>query len=153
MCGISGSGKTMFSQSLERYGFLRVSADEMIWSEYGADFANMPFDQQRQVFAAIGNQVIDETIRLASAGNKVVVDTTMCKRTKRNEIMAACRKLGIAPVLVYLMSSYEVLHKRLAGRKGTGPNDQIIPDSQLRNFYNNFEAPGDDENAIIIEQK
>lgn len=153
MCGISGSGKTVFSQSLERYGFLRVSADEMIWSEYGADFANMLLEQQRQVFAATGDRVIEETIRLVAAGNKVVVDTTMCKRAKRDKIVTACRRLGITPTLVYLRSSYEVLHERLASRTGSGPNDQIIPDSQLRSFCNNFEAPGDDENAIIIDQK
>ena len=153
MCGISGSGKTVFSQSLERRGFIRVSADELLWAEYGAEFANMPVEQQRRAFMAIGTQVNDLTARLISEGKKVVVDSTMCKRFKRDEIRSVCRALDVEPVFVYLETPYQVLHDRLAGRQGTGPNDQIVPDCQLRNFCNNFEAPGADENVITIEQK
>jgi len=153
LCGISGSGKTVFSQTLESKGYVRVSSDEIIWDEYGDAFASLSFEEQRPVFAATSRKVLDETIRLLADGKKVVVDSTMCKRIKRDEIVAACRAVGVDPSIVYLRSSYQILHDRLATRRGTGPNDQIVPDKQLQGFYNNFEAPGDDENAIIIDQE
>lgn len=33
MCGIAGSGKSTFSQHLEKYGFVRLSIDEEVWSD------------------------------------------------------------------------------------------------------------------------
>jgi broad-specificity NMP kinase len=41
MCGVAGSGKTTFSQQLEKEGFVRLSIDEEIWAtngRYGIDF-------------------------------------------------------------------------------------------------------------------
>jgi adenylate kinase family enzyme len=40
MCGVAGSGKTTFSQQLEKEGFVRLSIDEEIWitnGHYGID--------------------------------------------------------------------------------------------------------------------
>lgn len=153
MCGISGSGKTVFSRALEKHSFIRVSVDEILWEYYGPEFTKLSPDKQRQAFITIGEHLSKRVVQLISDGKKVVVDSTMCKRSKRDEIRKTCRSLGIEPVIVYLKSSYGILHDRLAERRGSGPNDQIVSDTQLRNFYNNFEAPGEDENAIIIEQK
>ncbi|WP_255398301.1 AAA family ATPase [Salirhabdus sp. Marseille-P4669] len=35
MCGVAGSGKTTFSQQLEKEGFIRLSIDEEIWATKG----------------------------------------------------------------------------------------------------------------------
>lgn len=153
MCGISGSGKTVFAQGLESKGYVRVSADGILWSEYGPKFATLPSEQQREAFMTIGKQISEQTAQFISAGEKVVVDSTMCKRFKRDEIRAVCRSMGIEPVIVYLKAPYNILRERLASREGTGPDDQTISDDQLRNFFNNFEAPDDSEDAIIIEQQ
>ena len=43
MCGVAGSGKTTFSQLLEKEGFVRLSIDEEIWAtngRWGIDFPN-----------------------------------------------------------------------------------------------------------------
>lgn len=152
MCGISGSGKTVFSRRLEKEGFIRISADEIIWREYGNGFSALPFPRKKEIFRTVDSIIASELIRHITLGNKVVVDSTMCKRFKRYNIKSVCRELNINPVFVYLQASLPLLRTRLASRTGRGPNDQIITDVQLENFYSGFEAPDPDENFIVISQ-
>jgi len=153
MCGISGSGKTVFARHLEDIGYVRLSVDELIWDEFGDSFASMPFSEQQPIFQSINIELSGHLERLLAEGHKVVVDATMCKRAKRDCICALASKYGVKPLLVYLKAPLSVLLRRLAGRKGLGPNDQIVPFEQLKGFYANFEAPGDDENYIQIIQE
>ena len=52
MCGVAGSGKTTFSQQLEKEGFLDLSIDEEIWAtngRYGIDFPNEKIEEYKKV--------------------------------------------------------------------------------------------------------
>ncbi len=152
MCGVSGSGKTEYSRTLEADGFVRVSSDEIIWEEYGDAFASMPIEKQQAVFASTGEKLIAETVSLLRDGRKVVVDSTMCKRNKRLGIADACRQEGVEPIFVFLKADYPLLCRRLSNRRGQGPNDQIVPEERLMSFCKNFEVPDDDEAVVIVEQ-
>lgn len=150
MCGISGSGKTYFAHLLEQHGYRRLSADCLAWGIYGAEFAGYDPVRQREALACC-NRRLDELLREAlAAGERVVVDSTLCKRPRRDALRRLCAEAGVKPALVYLDCDLALLRSRMAGRKGLGPDDQIVPDSRLEMFYANFERPGDDENPIII---
>ena len=152
MCGISGSGKTVFSQRLEREGYTRISADELVWQKYGDSFTELSPQCQREVYMTVNAEVIATAKEALSHGQRIVVDATMCKRTGRDKMVSACREAGVEPVFVYLPTPYEVLAQRLAGRTGHGPNDQIVTQEQLRQYYANFEVPANDENFIIPDE-
>lgn len=153
MCGISGSGKTFFSRKLERRGYMRLSLDEMVWEKYGADFEKIPFEKQKDIFAATAAEMVDELETNIKKGKKVVLDSTLCKKDKRDSISLRCRNLDVEPLIIYMQAPLSLLEKRMGMRMGTGPNDQIVPIERLAAFYKNFEAPRENENYITIEQE
>ena len=152
MCGISGSGKTVFSKALESRGYSRIAADEILWEKYGDEFPTLPADVQKQAFMSMGSLLREALIPHLEAKRKVVVDSTMCKHTKREEISRLCESFGISPLTVFLKASPEVLAKRLAGRKGIGPNDQIIPPEKLQMYCSGFESPDGDADTLVFIQ-
>lgn len=153
MCGISGSGKTVYARSLQPLGFVRLSADGLIWEKYGDSFATLQFSEQKPVFQSLDSVLADELCRLLDAGHRVVVDSTMCKRFKRDNMREVCARYGIEPLIVYLKAPLPLLQQRLSERKGIGPDDQIVPVDRLQGFYSNFESPDPDENYLEIIQR
>lgn len=150
MCGVSGSGKTYFAKRLESSGFKRVSADGIAWARWGAELSEMPFERQKLAFAEVGVELVDRVERLLDNGDRVVVDSTMCKRTKRDALRAACRRHGVEPMFVYLDVPLDLLRRRLAGREGSGPDDQIVSEERLAGFFRNFERLTADENPFVV---
>ena len=141
MCGISGSGKTYFARNLERYGFIRVSAVDSLSPE-----------MQMEVFRAADDEILEIVLRMLKDGKRVVVDSTMCKRSKRDAMRRACALAGTEPLLVYLEASLSTLSRRLESRRGVGPDDLIVPLSRLHSFVSNFQPPQSDEPHIVIPQ-
>lgn len=150
LCGISGSGKTVYARRLGEYGFRRISSDAMAWARYGGDFTAQPWEVQKALFADVNGDIDRELDAALCVGEKVVVDSTLCKRCRRDRLRAICRSRGVEPVLVYLPATYQTLQSRLSGRCGTGPDDIIISDSQLRGFCGGFEPPALDEPAVVV---
>ncbi len=152
MCGISGSGKTSYALGLEAKGYRRLSADEIAWSQHGHELQKMSLERQQAVFAQANDELLLQLERALIAGEKVVVDSTLCRREKRDVMRRLCREFGVEPLLIYMRATKEVLLRRLAQRKGLGANDQPVPPSRLESFCNGFEAPQADEAVIIIFQ-
>lgn len=152
MCGISGSGKTRYALTLADNGYTLISADRMAWDAYGERLKKISHEDVRKAYASI-NHRIDSRLRQAlERGERVVIDSTLCKRSRRDQLAQICRNAGVTPLLIYLSATPQVLAQRLSSRGGSGPDDQIITPSQLSHFYQNFEAPDSDENFITIEQ-
>ena len=151
MCGVSGSGKTYYSKKLQEKGYIRLSLDEYIWDRYGSGFTKMPFDKQQQIFQSASKELENKLLEHVSRGFKVVLDSTMCKRSKRNHVREICNVIGIEPLFIYMDTPSEELHIRISKRQGTGPNDQIIPSERLDSFISNFEVPDSDENFIVVK--
>ena len=151
MCGVSGSGKTQLALRLAAQGYTLLSADRLAWDIYGAELKKMSHDEVRKAYSHV-NQRIDSLLREAlERGEKVVIDSTLCKRSRRDELTQICRIAGVTPILIYLSATPQMLAERLNGRSGSGPDDQIVTPAQLNHFCQHFEAPDPDENFIIIE--
>ena len=149
MCGVSGSGKTFFSRRLEQLGFRRISSDGIVWDKYGSDFTHFPPSRQKEIFMSAQHDLAEQMVSLIDAGDKVVVDSTMCRRSKRNHMRALCLSKGINPAIVYMSAPLHILQERLSNRKDTGPDDQRVDDDNLKQYYTNFETPSADENALV----
>lgn len=153
MCGISGSGKTMYARRLSSMGYTMISADRMAWEKYGDKLTQLPSEEMHRTFSEV-NKRIDQLLTEAIAkGERVVVDSTLCRRERRAQMVELCRSRGIEPLIIYLSAPYEVLSQRLTARNGSGPDDQIITEHQLRHFCAHFEAPGPDEPCLTVHQK
>lgn len=153
MCGISGSGKTTYARTLEQQGYLRLSVDQAVWLQHGAAFAGMPEERRAEIFSQANSEMLIHLERALAEGRNVVVDTTLCRRSKRDTIRRLCYSFGVTPRLIYMKADYDVLAGRLALRNGTGPDDQIVTPGQLDFFIKGFEEPRQDENPTIITQK
>ena len=88
MCGVSGSGKTFFARRLEQAGFCRISSDNIVWNKYGSDFIHFPLQRQKEIFMEAQHELVQQMVSLLDTGNKVVVDSTMCRRSKRDQMRA-----------------------------------------------------------------
>ena len=152
MCGISGSGKTHYSRQLENQGYRRLSIDEQIWGRYGSGFADLPPERRKEIFMDATAELFVRLGEMLENGEKVVVDSTMCKRIKRDYARNICRKHGVEPAIIYMTAPLPVLWKRLSGRLGNGPDDLIVSHSDLMSYFENFEAPMPDENYMVFKQ-
>lgn len=152
LCGISGSGKTHYALALCCEGYIRLSADEIAWSEHGHDLITMPIDCQRQVFMQANRELLRRLEQALRLGERVVVDSTLCSRDKRDAMRELCRSYGVEPQLVYMKASREVLLHRLNKRRGIGANDQPVSADRLESFCNGFQPPTSDENPLVIPQ-
>ena len=127
LCGVSGSGKTYVARQLEREGYEVLSVDHIAWPEND--------------FQAATAEMFRRLRGLLSRGCRVVVDSTMCKRAKRDEASRLCAEAGVECRFIYLQAPRQVLLDRLAARGGAGPDDQVVSPDQLDRFLSNFEPP------------
>lgn len=149
MCGVSGSGKTVLARQIERLGYHRVSADNLIWQSYGDEFPSFDAGRRGEIFRNTAAEIETIVDHALSSGEKIVVDSTMCKRFKRDAIRDICGRHNAKPLFVHLDPPVETLSARLALRTGTGPHDQIIAHDELLSFLNNFHRPAPDETDFI----
>ena len=112
----------------------------------------MPLERQRQVFMQANRELLQRLEMALQSGQKVVVDSTLCSRDKRDAMRGLCRNYGVEPQLVYLQASREVLRRRLDMRRGLGANDQPVPADRLDTFCRGFQAPTPDEYPLILPQ-
>lgn len=150
MCGISGSGKTRFARELKLAGYTRLSYDSAMWQRYGEAMATMPLSRQRPAFEAVAAETAETLRRLLCDGERVVLDSTMCRRSKRDEMRRLATESGVTMCLVWMDAPLDVLRERLSGRRGSGPDDLIVPEANLEMFYQNFERPAADEEFVRV---
>lgn len=150
MCGISGSGKTRFALQLEEKGFSRLSTDALIWEKVGDKLFGLSKEDQKKLFAESREEIFKQFRTCLTSGIKVVIDATHCKRIARDKIREVCENAGVAPVFVYCYADKEELKRRLSQRKGTAPDDLIVTEEELDNYWLGFERPQEGETDIIF---
>ena len=151
MCGVSGAGKTFVASRLEKEGFERLSADRRVWDEYGDAYLSLPAARQQEVYIEAIDAVVASIPDMLRDGRRVVIDASMCKRRRRDEVRRLCRDQGVECIILYLDAPRDVLSMRLARRKGLGCDDQRVTEEQLDRFLRNFEPPESDEHFIQMK--
>lgn len=149
MCGISGSGKTHYARQIEEAGYVRLSADALIWEKAGRILGSLSEGERHQLFAECRREILSRLGALLKEGKKVVVDSTQCKRATRDEIRTVCLQAGVRPVFVYCHADKDELLARVSKRRGTGPDDLIVTPRELSAYWLGFERPQPDEHDFI----
>lgn len=150
LAGLTGSGKTTVAQALTDRGYIRLSVDEEVHrlhGRYGVDYPEHTyFERERPVVEAIRDRFTKEI----EAGNDVVLDHGLWRRSERDVWRQAAREAGGLPVVVYLPADREELLRRLAERnQREDANALTVSPEALDDFFARFDPPADDEDVIV----
>ncbi|TLS36159.1 AAA family ATPase [Pseudalkalibacillus caeni] len=151
MCGVAGSGKTTFSQQLEKEGFVRLSIDEEIWAtngRYGIDF---PIEKMEEYKKDAERKLRNRLIKLIHDKQHVVIDFSFWDRVRRNQYKKLIEDTGGKWKLIYLKVHPDDLRERLKIRnKRFDANAFPISEEVLTSYLDGFEIPNG-EGEIVIE--
>lgn len=152
MCGIAGSGKTTFSQQLEKDGYVRLSIDEEVWSTNGRYGVDYPFEKYREYLDEAHVRLRNKLVKLIQDKKMVVVDSSFWNRSARDEYKRLIENSGGKWRLIYLKVHPDELRKRLKIRSQRFDANAAfeITEEILTTFLNGFEEPRD-EGEIVIE--
>jgi len=151
MCGVAGSGKTTFSQILEREGFERLSIDEEIWATKGRWGIDFPIEKHEEYRKEAEENLRNRLIKLIHDKKQVVIDFSFWNRDRRNEYKKLIEDCGGKWKLIYLKVHQNELRERLKLRNNRfDANSFPISDELLTTYLNGFEIP-EGEGEIVIE--
>ncbi len=151
MCGVAGSGKTTFSQQLEREGFVRLSIDEEIWATYGRFGIDFPIEKIEEYKKEAEIKLRNHLIKLIQDKQQVVIDFSFWDRERRDQYKKLIEKSGGKWKLIYIKVHPDDLRERLTIRnKRFDANAFPITEEILTSYLNGFETPIG-EGEIVIE--
>ncbi|OYV39795.1 MAG: gluconate kinase [Rhodospirillales bacterium 20-64-7] len=140
--GVSGSGKTTIAAGLaRREGWLLLEGDSFHSPANVAKMkAGTPLtDEDRWPWL---RAIAERTDALRAGGKSAVIACSALKRAYRDIL------IGSRPdaVLVYLRGSKQLIHDRMAARKG-----HFMPPALLDSQFATLQEPGPDERPIVVD--
>lgn len=142
LCGPSGSGKTVRARELEAAGYRCLSIDRLTAERAGPGATPGATGYDPTLLTVVANQLAE----LVAAGQRVVVDESLCHRSRRDQLRDIIAAAGGTSELIYFDVPRAELHRRVATRV-TNPGFEAVPISPelLDQYIDGFEVPGDDE--------
>ncbi|MGM0829166.1 MAG: AAA family ATPase [Bacillota bacterium] len=151
MCGVAGSGKTTFSQQLEKNGFVRLSIDEEIWATHGRYGIDFPMEKMEKYKEEAESKLRNDLLKLIHDKQQVVIDFSFWDRARRDRYKQLIEKSGGKWKLIYIKVSPDELRERLKIRnKRFDANAFPITEELLASYLNGFEIPKG-EGEIVVE--
>lgn len=151
MCGVAGSGKTTFSQQLEKNGFVRLSIDEEIWATHGRYGIDFPMEKMEKYKEEAESKLRNDLLKLIHDKQQVVIDFSFWDRARRNRYKQLIEKSGGKWKLIYIKVSPDELSERLKIRnKRFDANAFPITEELLASYLIGFEIPKG-EGEMVVE--
>lgn len=146
ICGLPGSGKTMFAKRLApEVQAVRLCPDE--W-KHALDIDY--YDEQRRV--RLEERLWQLGQELLTLGQSVILENGFWAREERDELRLAARGLGVPVELHYLEAPVAELWRRLEIRnQQASPGTAPIKREDLKRWAQQFEAPDAAELALFDE--
>ncbi|WHY85918.1 ATP-binding protein [Neobacillus novalis] len=150
-CGMAGSGKTTFSQKLEKAGFVRLSIDEEVWSTNGRYGIDYPIEKYREYLDKAHLKLRDKLVKFILNKQQVVVDSSFWRQSERVEYKQLIETAGGKWRLIYLKVNPNDLRERLKIRSNRFDANAAFPITEeiLTSFLNGFEVPKGEEEIVI----
>ncbi|MGN6239435.1 MAG: AAA family ATPase [Cellulosimicrobium cellulans] len=145
VCGPAGSGKSTYARSLARHGYVPLSFDEEAWRRGHRDHP-LPAHVADEVHTVLSARLTE----LVADGVPVVVDTSFWSRASRDRYRALLAPLGVRPVVHRVRTPRDVVLARLARRRGTGPDDVLVPEDLATAYLDGFEEPTPQEGPLRV---
>ena len=156
--GLSGSGKTLLTQSLlELCGAIRLRADVERKRLFGLDaLARSDAALKARLYSAAATQATQARLReLAAlalqAGYSVILDATFLARAQRQQARALAQGLGVAFVLLDFRASEHSLRERVRQRALQGDDASEADLAVLQQQQLQAQPLDDDERAVAFE--
>jgi predicted kinase len=151
MCGVAGSGKTTFSQHLEKNGFVRLSIDEEIWATHGRYGIDFPMEKMEEYKKEAESKLRNDLVKFIHDKKQVVIDFSFWDRGRRDRYKQIIENSGGKWTLIYLKVHPDDLRERLKIRnKRFDANAFPISEELLTSYLNGFEIPNG-EGEIVVE--
>ncbi|MGE6753752.1 AAA family ATPase [Rossellomorea sp. NPDC071047] len=151
MCGVAGSGKTTFSQELEKNGFVRLSIDEEIWATHGRYGIDFPMEKMEEYKKEAESKLRNDLLKLIHDKQQVVIDFSFWDRARREQYKRLIEKSGGKWKLIYIKVSPDDLRERLKIRnKRFDANAFPITEELLTSYLKGFEIPNG-EGEMVVE--
>lgn len=145
-CGLAGSGRTAFSLQLEKQGYTRLSIDDALWDVLESGQPIDPADAAR-IARDVGLAVRERLLDLIQAGENVVVDYAFADKPSRIAYRVLAERYGAIVDLVYFrLPTAETEHQLMTGDRPVDGVEKGSTDA----YIDHFDAPGDDEQPIVI---
>ncbi|MER5640510.1 ATP-binding protein [Kitasatospora sp. NPDC002227] len=152
MCGPPGAGKTTHAKALERWGYVRLSIDEVVWERLGGRDAGVVLPQAE--WDALKEEVRAEQrlrlVELIRDGRDVVVDYSFWSRAAREDYKTLVESHGARWQLLHLKADRATLERRIAARNlESGPNAVTLDAALFDRYLANFEEPVGEGETVI----
>jgi predicted kinase len=145
MCGPAGAGKSTYAKRLEREGMVRLSFDVASWRR-GITAMPLPPDVHAEVEADLRAQLLE----LVATGTDVVLDFSFWSRRMRDDYRRLLEPTGVVPETVYLATDRETVQRRVRTRRGSHPDDVVLPEDLVVKYFDHFEPPTPDEGPLTV---
>lgn len=153
LCGLGGSGKSTYAESLAKKGLQKYSIDEYVYGKFGREIVNLPEEIYLEHYRKAKIELDKKLASTIKKGQSVVVDYGFWRRSSRDFYKKLVEDNGGEWKLVYLKASPEVLINRLKERnKRTDANAFPVTEKMLQDYIERFEEPNN-EGEEIIEQR
>ena len=152
LCGLTGSGKTMYAKRLEAQGCVRLAVDEPIHDRHGRYGIDYPAHDYPRLYDEAVTEVDRRLVELLEAGQSVVLDHGLWERSNRDRYKRLVEAHGGRWRLFYFKAEPEVLRRRLAERnRRADANALTVKEDMLTGFLARFEAPSG-EGEVVLDQ-
>jgi predicted kinase len=142
LCGLTGSGKTVFAKRLEGEGCVRLSVDELVQARHGRHDVDYPAHDYPRLYDEAVAELDRRLVELLDSGRSVVLDYGLWERANRDRYKRLIEEHGGRWRLVYFEAESELLRRRLAERnRRTDANALTVTAAMLDDFMARFEAP------------
>ena len=145
MCGPSGSGKSTYARRLEREGMVRLSFDVEMWHR-GISTVPLPPEVRDEIEADLRARLLE----LVAAGRDVVLDFSFWSRRMRDDYRRLLEPTGAVPETIYLATDRDTVLDRMRTRKGSHPDDYVLPEGLAAQHFDHFEPPTADEGPLTV---
>ena len=145
MCGPSGSGKSTYARGLESEGMVRLSFDAEMWRR-GISTVPLPAQLRAEIEADLQARLLE----LVRAGSDVVLDFSFWSRRMRADYRALLAPTGVVPETIYLATDRATVLARVRERRGSHPDDYVLPEELAAQHFDHFEPPTPDEGPLTV---
>lgn len=145
LCGPAGAGKTMLARELEAAGSIVLSYDREAWARGVRD--GKP---SRQLVREIDDDFHRQVADAVAAERHVVLDASLSTRNVRDRWRMRCGAMGATTELVVVRAPLETLLERIRQRE-PGPESVVLSEDEVRQHFEHFEWPGDDERHRTVD--
>lgn len=146
LCGLPFAGKTTLSIELEKYGFIRVTVDD-VNIELGIEFSlekQITYDEWTRAQAAYYRKIRKNL----EEGKSVVCDAVAYLFREREELRDIAKSCNVRAYVIYIPTPESVVKKRWLENKKTKER-QDIREEDFEDIIKHFQIPTEQEHIHI----